>query len=256
MQALINQGYRVIRIDNRDAGKSTILNTNTKKYPLVKALARAALGLGNRYAAYTVRDMTNDVHLFLSAIGVSKVHLVGGSMGGMIAQVLASKHPEQVQTLTLFFTSNLQCFSRPPYPKQLGLLLSGPKSGKEDDAVAYSKKFLKAIGTEQTHQEDELERFARTAYRRSYAPQGVVRQFQGILATGSLLRYNKATTQPTLVIHGSEDRLLPLGNGKRVARAIPNARLEIIPGMAHDIPLYFTPRVVDFMAQHIQRHSK
>lgn len=251
-QQLIQQGFQVIRFDNRDIGLSAKVRHKGIRLNRLKLMSRFALGLPNQGAAYTLYDMAEDVSLLIDALKLNQVHLIGASMGGMIAQIVAAKHPTQVQTLHLVFTSNNQRFLPPPFPKQLLSLIGKPVSHQEDDMVKHSIKLFNTIGSPGHVNQLEITDLARKLYRRSFYPAGVLQHFLAILCTGSLLHLDKQIQQPTIVVHGSLDRLLPPSHGRAVAKAIPNAKFELIEGMGHDIQPYFIPKLVQIFAKHTQ----
>ena len=251
-QQLIDAGYQVIRFDNRDIGLSGKIRKKGLRLNRIKLMARFAAGLKNEGAPYTLYDMAEDVHLLIEALDLKKVHIIGASMGGMISQILAAKYPEQISSVSLLFTSNNQRFLPPPFPKQLLSLIGRPKSHTEEDMILHSIKLFNTIGSPGHIHQAKTAEFARTLYRRSFNPAGVLQQFLAILCTGSLLHLDKQIEQPTIVVHGSLDRLLPPAHGRAVAKAIPNAKFELIEGMGHDIQPYFIPKLVQIFTQHIQ----
>lgn len=251
-QQLIDAGYQVIRYDNRDIGLSSKVKNQKPRLNTLKLMGRFTLGLKNEGAAYTLFDMAEDASLLIDALGLSKVHVIGASMGGMIAQILAAKYPQKVDTLGLLFTSNNQRFLPPPFPKQLMSLLGRPGGHDEDAIVRHSVKLFHAIGSPGYNNQAVAHDFARTLYRRSHYPAGVLQQFTAILCTGSLLQLDKQIQQPTIVVHGNRDRLLPPAHGRAVAKAIKHAKFELIDGMGHDIPAFFIPKLVKIFLNNIQ----
>ena len=251
-KSLIDQGYRVIRFDNRDIGLSSKIGHSGPRLNTLKLMGRFALGLKNQGAPYNLYDMAEDAALLIEYLELEKVSVIGASMGGMIAQILAAKHPDKVQNLGLMFTSNNQPLLTPPFPKQLFSLIAKPKSTDEEAVVNHSLKVFNIIGSPGYMNQIETIQAARKLYRRSYYPAGVLQQFLAILCTGSLLQLSKQIQQPTLVVHGSRDRLLPPSHGKAVAKAITNAKFELIDGMGHDIPPHFIPYLSGLFADHFK----
>ncbi|MBT0886477.1 MULTISPECIES: esterase EstB [Acinetobacter] len=251
-KSLIDQGYRVIRYDNRDIGLSSKIRHKGPRLNTYKMMGRFSLGLQNQGAPYNLYDMAEDAALLLERLGIEKTDVIGASMGGMIAQILAAKYSDKVNNLGLLFTSNNQPFLPPPFPKQLFSLLERPKSQDENGIVDHSLKLFKVIGSPGYVNQLEAMQTARKLYQRSYYPAGVLQQFLAILCTGSLLQLDKQIQQPTLVVHGSQDRLLPPGHGKAVAKAIPSAKFELIKGMGHDIPPHFIPHLSELFAHHFK----
>ncbi len=254
-EALIKQGYRVIRFDNRDIGLSSKIRHKGPRLNSLKLMGRFALGLANEGAPYTLYDMAEDTSRLMDVLSIDKAHVIGASMGGMIAQILAAYYPEKVETLNLLFTSNNRALLPPPFPKQFLSLMGRPKSTDEDGMVAHSIRLFNTIGSPGYVNEQQAAEFARKLYRRSFHPAGVMQQFLAILCTGSLRPVDAMIKQPTLVLHGSKDRLLPPSHGKAVASAIKGSRFKLIKGMGHDIPEYFVPQLVKLFNQNMQAHK-
>ncbi|MEG0487386.1 MAG: esterase EstB [Acinetobacter sp.] len=251
-KSLIDQGFRVIRFDNRDIGLSSKVRHKGPRLNAVKLMSRFALGLPNDGAPYNLYDMADDVALLIDRLGIDKVHIIGASMGGMISQILAAKYPEKIEKLGLLFTSNNQPLLPPPFPKQLFSLIGKPESRDEDGIVNHSLKVFRLIGSPGYINQVDAIQTARKLYRRSYHPAGVLQQFLAILCTGSLLKLDKQIEKPTLVLHGSKDRLLPPSHGKAVAKAITGAKFELIEGMGHDMPPHFIPQISGLFAHHFK----
>lgn len=251
-KSLIDQGYRVIRFDNRDIGLSSKVKRSGERLNTLKLMGRFMLGLPNQGAPYLLHDMAEDTALLIERLGLEKVHILGASMGGMIAQILAAKHPEKVERLALLFTSNNQALLPPPFPKQLYSLIGRPAANDEDTIVNHGVKIFKLIGSPNYINSVETAQFIRKLYRRSYYPTGVLQQFFAILCTGSLLKLDQQIHQATLVVHGSQDRLLPPAHGRAIAKAISGARFELIEGMGHDIPPHFIPYLSGLFAHHFK----
>ena len=252
-KSLIDQGFRVIRFDNRDIGLSSkVRNKERQRLNTMKLMSRFMVGLGNEGAPYTLYDMADDVAMLIDQLGIEKTYILGASMGGMISQIVAAKYPEKVEKVGLLFTSNNQPFLPPPFPKQLFSLLGKPEAHDEDAIVNHSLKVFHIIGSPGYVNQVEAIQTIRKLYRRSFYPAGVLQQFLAILCTGSLLPLNRNITQPTLVVHGSSDRLLPPSHGKAVAKAISGAKFELIQGMGHDIPAHFIPQLSGLFAHHFR----
>ena len=254
--ALINAGYRVIRFDNRDIGLSSKIRHKGARLNQLKLMSRFTLGLPNAGAPYTLYDMAEDTSRLMDALHLEKAHVIGASMGGMIAQILAAKYPHKVQTLNLLFTSNNRAFLPPPFPKQFLSLMGRPKSTDEEGMVEHSSKLFTNIGSPGHVDKAEAQEIARKLYRRSFHPAGVMQHFLAVLCTGSLRDIDRQIKQPTMVVHGSKDRLLPPSHGRAVAKAIQGAKFEMIDGMGHDIPKYFVPQLVNLFTQNIQSQAK
>ncbi len=251
-KSLIDQGFRVIRFDNRDIGLSSKIRHQGPRLNAIKLMGRFALGLHNQGAPYNLFDMADDVALLIDRLSLDKPAVLGASMGGMIAQILAAEHPDKVSKLGLLFTSNFQPLLPPPFPKQLSGLLVRPKARDEASILNHSLKVFKIIGSPGYLNQIETLQTARKLYHRSYYPAGILQQFLAILCTGSLLQQDKNISASTLVVHGSRDRLLPPSHGKAVARAISGAKFELIDGMGHDIPPHFISKLSGLFAQHFK----
>ncbi|WP_286433974.1 MULTISPECIES: esterase EstB [unclassified Acinetobacter] len=251
-KSLIDQGYHVIRFDNRDIGLSSKVRHQGPRLNTMKMMGRFAFGMPNQGAPYNLFDMANDVALLIERLGLDKINIIGASMGGMIAQILAAKYPEKIEKVGLLFTSNNQPLLPPPFPKQLFSLIGKPESHDEDGIINHSLKVFKTIGSPGYLNQVEAMQMARKLYQRSYHPAGVLQQFLAILCTGSLLKLDKQIQKPTLVVHGSRDRLLPPSHGKAVAKAIQGAKFELIQGMGHDIPPHFIPQLSGLFAHHFK----
>ena len=235
-QKLIDRGLRVIRFDNRDVGLSGKLPDHHSGAPLLPRMARSFLGLASP-AAYTLEDMADDAAALLDHLGVDRAHVVGASMGGMIAQVFAARHRARTRALGVIFSSNNQSALPPPGPQQLLAVLSKPSGTGRDAIIDNAVRVTKIIGSPGFPRPDDAIRAeAVEVYDRSYYPAGVGRQFAAILGSGSLRRYNRQTAAPTVVIHGKADKLMRPSGGRAIARAIPGARLVLFDGMGHELP--------------------
>ena len=235
-QKMIDQGLRVIRFDNRDVGLSGKLPEHHSGAPLLPRMARSFLGMASP-AAYTLEDMADDAAALLDHLGVDRAHVVGASMGGMIAQVFAARHRARTRALGVIFSSNNQSALPPPGPQQLLAVLSKPSGTGRDAIIDNAVRVTKIIGSPGFPRPDDAIRAeAVEVYDRSYYPAGVGRQFAAILGSGSLRGYNRQTTAPTVVIHGKADKLMRPSGGRAIARAIPGARLVLFDGMGHELP--------------------
>ena len=253
-EKLVGQGLRVIRYDNRDVGLSSKTERRSSGQPLVARLARSWLGLRSR-AGYALEDMADDAAALLDQLNIEQAHIVGASMGGMIAQIFAARFPEQTKTLAILFSSNNSAFLPPPAPRALLALLKGPppNSPREvilDNAVRVSN----IIGSPRYRMtEEQIRADAAEGYDRSYYPQGVARHFSAVMGSGSLAHYDRRIVAPTVVIHGRADkRLRPFG-GRRIARAIDGARLVLFDGMGHDLPQQLWERLIDALTNNFAK---
>ncbi|BDB40531.1 alpha/beta hydrolase [Mycobacterium kiyosense] len=244
-ERLVAQGLRVIRFDNRDVG----LSTKTQRYsppPLVTRMARSWLGLPSR-AAYTLEDMADDAAALLRHLDIKHAHIVGASMGGMIAQVFAARFAHHTKSLSIIFSSNNHRFLPPPAPRALFSLIKGPPpSSPRETIIENSVRVSRIIGSPAyPTPEEQMRADAAESYDRNFHPWGITQQFGAILGTGSLLHYDRRITAPTVVIHGRADKLMRPAGGRAVARAINGARLVLVDGMGHDLPRQLWDRVIE-----------
>ena len=245
MEDLAARGYRVIRFDNRDIGRSQRLRCEQKQSALVsmlRYLARLKVDAG-----YTLHDMVDDTIALLDHLSIAKAHLIGASMGGMIAQLTCATHPERVKSLTSIMSNTNSPWLPPSKPSAM-LALIGPKkiAKTEDEYVAMGRELLGKIGGT-LPQGELLDTMLKASFARGIHPRGVKQQFMAILATGDFSGRLKTIRCPTTIIHGAVDPLLRPAGGRASARAIANARLEIIDGMGHDLPPAVLPRIAELI---------
>ncbi|KDF00745.1 hydrolase [Mycolicibacterium aromaticivorans JS19b1 = JCM 16368] len=236
-EKLVDQGYRVIRYDNRDVGLSTKLHGQRARGGLVPKLAKSYVGRPSS-SVYTLEDMADDAAALLDHLGVEQAHIVGASMGGMIAQIFAARYSLRTKALGIIFSSNNSAFLPPPAPRALLSLITGPPPNAPRDVIVENVvRVGKIIGSPGYPVPDEQARAdAIEAYDRCHYPQGIARHFAAILGSGSLKHYDRQITAPTVVIHGRADKLMRPSGGRSIASTIPNARLALFDGMAHDLP--------------------
>jgi pimeloyl-ACP methyl ester carboxylesterase len=235
-ELLINQGLRVIRYDNRDVGLSSKVEGRHTGAKLAPRLVRSYLGQASE-SVYTLENMADDAAALLDHLRIEKAHIVGASMGGMIAQVFAARYQHRTKTLAVIFSSNNQALLPPPGPKQLRAITTRPKDTSRDGVIANAVAVNRIIGSPgYPAPEEKVLADAAEGYDRSYYPAGVARHFSAIMGSGSLLHYDKLITVPTVVIHGRADKLMRPSGGRAVAKSIRRARLVLFDGMAHDLP--------------------
>ncbi|WP_296402991.1 alpha/beta hydrolase [Psychrobacter sp.] len=258
VKRLIDAGFFVIRFDNRDIGLSTkISRSDLPKASTITAMMKLQLGLDNSKTPvpYRLKDMADDTAGLIQALGFRQVHVLGASMGGIIAQLLAATYPHLVDRLALIFSTHNKPMLAPPRPKQLFTLIKRPKSYQEADMVEHGKWFIKTVGTQGHIDKDAVGEVAKLRYQRCFYPIGSLQQLLAILMTGSIRPYSKEIKAPTLVMHGSYDGLLPPSHGQAVAKDIPNATFKMIKGMSHDLPEYFQPFIVAQLVKHMLKVS-
>ena len=246
--ALAARGFRVIRFDNRDVGLSTKIEGRRAPLPL-QAMLLGFLGLPVR-APYTLSDMAADTVGLLDALSIDRTHIVGASMGGMIAQVVALEHPRRVRTMTSIMSTTGD--RRAGYPRRRALrALLGPAPRTRQQAADRAVKVFGVIGSPGFPRDEKaLRSMAVRAFDRGAYPPGFLRQFAAIAASGGRGQALRKLQTPTLVIHGAEDPLIPPSAGRATARAIPGARLVMIPGMGHDLAPGAWPTIIDEIADH------
>lgn len=253
-QALVNNGYQVIRFDNRDIGLSSKIKKRSIKQNFWLALARFQLGLANP-APYNLYDMAADTVGLMSALKIDKAHIIGASMGGMISQILAAKYPERVLSLGILFSSNNQPLLPPPHPDAFFPLIKGPGANAPREILLdHSVKLFTAIGSPAYRQSpEEIRAFANTLMNRSFHPAGVKRHFLAVMGTGNLKSLARHIRVPTIVVHGKEDKLLRPACSKAIAKSIRGAQLELIDGMGHDIPNALAPRLAHLFTGNMRK---
>ncbi len=249
---LLGRGYRVIRFDHRDSGLSTKMRGMRAKGSVYPRVLRYVVGRTSP-VPYTLVDLAEDVKGLLDHLGIERAHVVGASMGGMIAQVLAGSHPDRVRSLGLVMTSSGRPMSSIPKWRVIRLAFDAPaKDAPVEDKIAIEVRNISVInGPNFLPPVDQLRRRVEELTARSDYPQGMLRQFDAILGTGSLMRYTRRITAPTVVIHGSEDPMMRPRNGRNVARAIEGARYVVVDGMGHDLPEPVWRPVVEALTENI-----
>jgi len=249
VEALTGRGFRVIRFDNRDIGLSQKME-GEKAPKVVWQVLLTKLGFPPR-VPYTLTDMADDAIGLLDALGIGRAHVVGGSMGGMIAQLMAVHHPERLLSLTSIFSTT----GNPKLPKAekeaMDALTAPLESLDEETVVAHGMRVQRAIGSPAFRPDDEaLRERVLKSVRRSVYPPGLPRQLAAIIADGDRRERLARITAPTLVLHGEADPLVKVEAGEDTAMAIPGARLVTIPGWGHDLPVELADRLADEIAAH------
>jgi pimeloyl-ACP methyl ester carboxylesterase len=246
--ALAARGFRVIRFDNRDIGRSTRFDQAgvPKLGPTLGALL---LGLPVE-APYALEDMADDAAGLLDALEIERAHVVGVSMGGMIAQTMAITHPQRLRSLVSVMSTTGKRGVLISEPSALRALFRPPPRTREQ-AVERWRTFVQVVGSKGFDRDDEgLERIAQLAWDRGMNPKGVLRQLGAIAATGDRTARLRFVDVPTLVLHGTEDPLIRPVGAELTAAAIPGAKLRWIEGMGHDLPRGAWPLLVELIARH------
>lgn len=246
--ALAQQGYWVIRFDNRDVGLSTRLDE--AGVPDIPAMFQATFAGQATQAPYLLSDMAQDAVGLLDALEIPSAHVVGISMGGMIAQAMVIHYPGRVRTLTSIMSSTGDPNLPPPAAEAIGVLLN-PAPVEREAYIAYEVGVWRVLnGPHFPVDELRVRERAGRFFDRGLSPAGTARQMAAILASGSRKEALRSVAVPTLVIHGDADPLVPVEAGIDTANAVPGAELMIIEGMGHDIPLPVAPQVVAAIARH------
>jgi pimeloyl-ACP methyl ester carboxylesterase len=245
IQSLVDGGFYVIRFDNRDAGLSTWFDDEPRRAGGSPEEPRASL-------AYSLGDMARDAVGLLDHLDIPSAHVVGYSMGGMIAQTLALEHPERVRTLTSISSTTGDPAVGYAHPEALEVLLR-PAAPTRDDAIEQNLSLWRVIGSPDHPLDDEAVR-ARAAsdYDRAHHPSGAARQLTAIVSQSDRTAALAGVAVPTLVIHGEADVLIDPSGGVATARAVPGARLRMVPGLGHDIH----PDIFEELAGELRDHFR
>ncbi len=244
---LAERGFRVVRFDNRDIGHSTILEG-------AGVPNRLDLILGRREAAtYLLRDMAADTTGLMDHLGIEAAHVVGASMGGMIAQTMAIERPRQVLSLTSIMSTTGRRWMEFPTLRAFAILMAPTPHG-QDAYIERAVKTFRVIGSPGYEMDEEwFRKLVGESYDRGHRPSGVLRQMLAITVSGDRTDALHKVTAPTLVIHGRKDPLARPVGGRATARAIPGARLRMIDGMGHDLPRELWPMFVEEIAANAAR---
>jgi pimeloyl-ACP methyl ester carboxylesterase len=200
-------------------------------------MARSLIGRKSP-SVYTLEDMADDAAAVLTHLGLDEAHIVGASMGGMIAQVFAARHPGKTNGLGIIFSSNNRAALPPPDPRALFAVIKGPRPDSPREVIIDNAvRVNKVIGSPgYPAAEDRIRADAIAGYDRAYYPVGIARHFGAILGSGSLQHYDRQIGAPTVVIHGLSDKLMRPSGARSIATTIPRARLVLFPGMGHELP--------------------
>lgn len=249
-EGLVRERFRVIRFDNRDSGLSSRM-TGGGTANLMMALAAKWLRLPVP-APYSLDDMAHDTVGLMDALGIARAHVVGASMGGMIAQLVAIHYPARVASLTSIMSSTGNAtLAKPTAAARKALLRPAPSPGYVDAVVEHLVSLFGVIGSPGFPADHaELRSRIERGVRRAYDPAGTLRQLLAVVAAPDRRAQLKRLAVPTLVIHGANDPLVPVDAGRETARSIPGARLMVIEGMGHDLPPALWPALVEAIAAH------
>jgi pimeloyl-ACP methyl ester carboxylesterase len=245
---LSQRGHYVIRFDNRDSGLST-------KFDQAWAADLGTLTSGKKSSPpYTLDDMADDAVGLLDAVGIRKAHICGASMGGMIAQTVAIRYSSRILSLISIYATTGNKDLPPPRPEMMELLLA-PAPPEREAYIEHMVALFKAMAGRGFPFDEAWTRMITTrTYDRSFCPEGTGRQLLAIMAQGNRKKALASVTVPTLVIHGTDDPVVPVEAGRDTAEAIPGAQLMLIEGMGHDLPHGGAwPRIVEAIAVHTSR---
>ncbi|HEX5225465.1 MAG TPA: alpha/beta hydrolase [Solirubrobacteraceae bacterium] len=242
-EQLAARGLHVVRFDNRDAGRSTHVPGRPPTPLQLLTRSRSA-------ARYDLDDMAADAAGLLRELDLAPAHVIGASMGGMIAQTLAARHPGLVRSLTSIMSTTGSRRSGQPAVALYPIFLR--RAPRERDAfIEHTARVFEAIGSREIERDPaDIRELAARSFDRDRDPFGTGKQLAAIMASGNRTPDVRSIAAPTLVIHGAADRLVTPSGGRATARAIPGARLMIVPKMGHDLPRLLWPQLIDAIAAH------
>ena len=241
-QELAENGFGVVRFDNRDIGRSTHIDARP---PSTRELLTRRVPAGS----YSLSDMAADTAGLMRELGLAPAHVVGASMGGMIAQTLASERPELVRSLTSIMANTGNRWRGQPAPSVYRHLLSSRPTTR-DAVIERAARIFGVVGSKGLHDDAQIREIAERSFDRDHDARGPGRQLAAIIASGDRTAALRSIDVPTLVIHGSRDKLVRPSGGRATANAIPGARLMLIEGMGHDLPRPLWPRLIHAIAGH------
>lgn len=255
IEQLVRQGFRVVVFDNRDSGSSTKIDRSVGFFTVLGAIVKTLLRRSIN-GCYSLEDMAADSIAVLDKLNIKRAHIMGISMGAMIAQVIAYLYPQRVSSL-------ISVMSASGNPRtglgKLGAirgLLSKPSDNSVHAMQTYLRKIFKAIGSpRQTYSDEQMKEVAEEMVKNGFDVTWSYRQLLAILTSGDRSKNLRRIMAPTLVIHGQEDPLLPLAAGEEVARLIPNSRMMVVKAMGHDLPDAMIDQIVPAIAKHCHRYK-
>lgn len=239
---LVEAGYQVIRFDNRDVGLSSRMDKLG-----IPDLTRFFKGAKPLSPLYTLVDMAGDAVALLDALGIEKAHIVGASMGGMIAQLIASLHGRRCLSLTSMLSTTGNPALPPPTPEAARAMFSPLPLVRTEESIVEDAMWRQRVVQSPAYPmtDDELRAMCTASYRRGFYPKGVARQLAASLAAGDRRFLLSQVTVPTMVFHGADDPLVPVACGRDTADSIAGAELQVIQGMGHDFPLALAGQFAD-----------
>ena len=251
-EGLAEQGFRVIRFDNRDIGKSTHLD-HLGAPDIAGAMTRMMSGEPVE-APYSLDDMAQDAVSLLKALDIPNAHIVGASMGGMIAQIVAARHPAATRSMVSIMSTTGRRDLPPAKPEAMAALTSPPASDSREDRIEAGMKVWRTIGSPGYQEPDEVLRaiVTREVDRTPYDPAGIGRQMVAIISAPPRNEILKDVAVPVRVIHGADDPLVPLSGGQDTAAAIPGAEIVIVPGMGHGFESGLVPVYLEHIGEFVR----
>ena len=247
-EGLASRGFFVVRYDNRDVGLST--DFGKAGIPnLMEAFARLMKG-EKVDAPYLLKDMAADATGLLDALGLDRAHMVGASMGGMIAQILAATYPQRTRSMVSIMSTSGRPGLPMGRPEAVAMLSAQPPGTAREQLIAHAIKLRTVIGSPGFPVEPaELRALVERNIDRRWYPEGAARQYLAVMASGPRVDLLKTVKVPTLVLHGEDDPLLPVECGRDVASLVPGAKVETWPGWGHDLPSQMVPRLVESISK-------
>ena len=244
---LAERGFFVVRYDNRDCGLSG--DFGAAGVPDIAAAVGKLMSGKKVEAPYLLGDMAADAIGLLDALGIDRAHMVGGSMGGMIAQIIAAHYPQRTRSLVSIMSTSGRYGLPPGKPEALAMLTAQPEGPAREQLISHGIKLRTVIGSPAFPADPkELRVLVERNIDRRYYPEGAARQYLAVIASGDRVELLKTVRVPTLVLHGADDPLLPPDGARDVAELVPSAQLELYPGWGHDMPKEMVPILVDRIA--------
>ena len=253
-RTLADRGHWVVRFDNRDVGLSTYFDQLGE--PNLPQLMMDAQSGKTPAVGYSLDDMADDAVGLCDALGLARAHVVGASMGGMIAQTVAYRHPARVTSLVSIMSSTGSATLPPAKPELLARLAAPAPVGRQAAIDASVETWRMISGPGYPFDEAAVRERAGVMYDRANHPQGQARQLAAIVAHGDRSPRLADVRAPTLVIHGEDDPLVPVEGGRHTAASIPGAELLLVAGMGHDLPQPLYGKLVEANASHVEKAAR
>ncbi len=252
-EGLTKKGLRVVRFDNRDIGRSTHL-TELGAPDLSAMMAKRTAG-GYPAAPYSLDDMAADAAGLMTALGIDRAHVVGASMGGMIAQLVAINHPAKAKSLVSIMSTTGRPDLPPGKPEAFAAIMAPPAGVSREDRIARGIEVWRVIGSPGFRASDaELRAHVeRSVDYAPFDPAGIARQMAAIVSAPPRNDRLKSLEIPALIIHGADDPLIPVGGGEDTAKSIPGAELLVVPGMGHDFPEPLVPTYLEAIGDFVEK---